>query len=374
MVREDPARQGLLYAGTETGMYISFDDGKSWDSFQKNLPIVPITDLHIKDNSLIVATQGRSLWMIDDLTVLHQLDAQTMKQDAVLFDPKDTYRTKGGGGRASLTAGTNLPAGVTTHMYFKDLKPTDKVSLTYTSKAGDTLAHFSTDAKERNKKLGIKTGGNTHNWNTRGKGAERLPGMILWWANLGGPKAVPGTYGVHLNYNGSVQSKEFEILPDPRAEASVAEMQEQYDFITEINTTVDLAHQSIKKIRAINEKLDAFVSAYSSDASVEDLVAKAKELKDQFSEVEKALYQTQNRSGQDPLNFPIRLTNKLAHLNSLVSLDDFGPTVQDRAVKAELTTKIEEQLAKFDALVEKEIDAFNEAFNQKQLPFLQLKD
>jgi uncharacterized coiled-coil DUF342 family protein len=198
--------------------------------------------------------------------------------------------------------------------------------------------------------------------------------MILWWANLGGPKAVPGTYGVHLNYNGSVQSKEFEILPDPRAEASMAEMQEQYDFITEINTTVDLAHQSIKKIRAINEKLDAFVSAYSSDASVEDLVAKAKDLKDQFSEVEKALYQTQNRSGQDPLNFPIRLTNKLAHLNSLVSLDDFGPTVQDRAVKAELTTKIEEQLAKFDALVEKEIDAFNEAFNQKQLPFLQLKD
>ena len=374
VVREDPARQGLLYAGTETGMYISFDDGKSWDSFQKNLPIVPITDLHIKDNSLIVATQGRSLWMIDDLTVLHQLDAQTMKQDAVLFDPKDAYRTKGGGGRTSLTAGTNLPAGVTTHMYFKDLKPTDKVSLTYTSKAGDTLAHFSTDAKDRSEKLGIKTGANIHNWDTRGKGAERLPGMILWWANLGGPKAVPGTYGVHLNYNGSVQSKEFEILADPRAEASVAEMQEQYDFITEINTTVDLAHQSIKKIRAINEKLDAFVSAYSSDASVEDLVAKAKDLKGQFSEVEKALYQTQNRSGQDPLNFPIRLTNKLAHLNSLVSLDDFGPTVQDRAVKAELTTKIEEQLAKFDALVEKEIDAFNEAFNQKQLPFLQLKD
>ena len=157
---------------------------------------------------------------------------------------------------------------------------------------------------------------------------------------------------------------------DPLFHPDTSVLTEQYDFITEINTTVDLAHQSIKKIRAINEKLDAFVSAYSSDASVEDLVAKAKDLKDQFSEVEKALYQTQNRSGQDPLNFPIRLTNKLAHLNSLVSLDDFGPTVQDRAVKAELTTKIEEQLARFDALIEKEIDAFNEAFNQKQLPFL----
>ena len=374
VVREDPARKGLLYAGTETGMYISFDDGKQWQAFQLNLPIVPITDLHLKDNSLIVATQGRSIWMIDDLTVLHQLDAANLSKEAVLFAPKDAYRTKGGGGRSSLTAGTNLPAGVTTHMYFKDLKPTDKVQLIYTSAKGDTLAHFSTDAKERIKKLAIKTGGNTHVWDTRGKGAERLQGMILWWANLSGPKAVPGSYAVHLNYNGKTQSESFEILPDPRAEASVADMQEQYDFITEINTTVDLAHQSIKKIRAINEKLDAFVTSYKDNAEVAELVAKAKELKEQFSSVEKALYQTQNRSVQDPLNFPIRLTNKLAHLNSLVSLDDFGPTDQDRVVKAELTAKIETELNTFNALIDSEIDAFNKAFNEKQLPFLQLKD
>lgn len=374
VVREDPARKGLLYAGTETGMYISFDDGKQWQAFQLNLPIVPITDLHLKDNSLIVATQGRSIWMIDDLTVLHQLDAENLSKEAVLFAPKDAYRTKGGGGRSSLTAGTNLPAGVITHMYFKDLKPTDEVQLIYTSAKGDTLAHFSTDAKERNKKLAIKTGGNTHVWDTRGKGAERLQGMILWWANLSGPKAVPGSYAVHLSYNGKTQSESFEILPDPRAEASVADMQEQYDFITEINTTVDLAHQSIKKIRAINEKLDAFVASYKDNAEVAELVTKAKELKEQFSSVEKALYQTQNRSGQDPLNFPIRLTNKLAHLNSLVSLDDFGPTDQDRVVKAELTAKIETELNTFNALIDSEIDAFNKAFNEKQLPFLQLKD
>ena len=374
VVREDPSRKGLLYAGTETGMYISFDDGKQWQAFQLNLPIVPITDLHLKDNSLIVATQGRSIWMVDDLTVLHQLDAASLSKEAVLFAPKDAYRTKGGGGRSSLTTGTNLPAGVITHMYFKDLKPTDKVQLIYTSAEGDTLAHFSTDAKERNKKLAIKTGGNTHVWDTRGKGAERLQGMILWWANLSGPKAVPGSYAVHLSYNGKTQSESFEILLDPRAEASVADMQEQYDFITEINTTVDLAHQSIKKIRAINEKLGAFVASYTDNAEVAELVAKAKELKEQFSSVEKALYQTQNRSGQDPLNFPIRLTNKLAHLNSLVSLDDFGPTDQDRVVKAELTAKIETELNTFNALIDSEIDAFNKAFNEKQLPFLQLKD
>ena len=372
VLREDPAQKGLLYAGTETGMYISFNDGKSWDPFQLNLPIVPITDLAVKENSLIVATQGRSLWMIDDLTVLHQLDANTASKDAVLFTPKDAYRTKGNKGRPSLTAGENMPAGVVTHMYFKDLKESDKVHLTYTSKAGDTLAHFSSDAKDPKEKLAVKTGGNTHVWDTRGEGAERLKGMILWWANLNGPKAVPGSYNVHLNYNGTSQSQSFEILPDPRAEVSVAEMQEQYDFITAINATVNEAHTAIKKIRSINEKLSAFEAQYKDDTSVVDLVAQSKALRERFSTVEKALYQTQNRSGQDPLNFPIRLTNKLAHLNSLVSLDDFGPTEQDRAVQQELTAAIEFQLKEFNTLVDQEIATFNQAFNEKQLKFLQL--
>jgi photosystem II stability/assembly factor-like uncharacterized protein len=372
VLREDPAKKGLLYAGTETGMYISFNDGKSWDPFQLNLPIVPITDLGVKENSLIVATQGRSLWMIDDLTVLHQLDSNTATKDAVLFKPKDAYRTKGDQGRPSLTAGENMPAGVVTHLYFKDLKETDKVQLTYTYKAGDTLAHFRTDAKDPKEKLAVKTGGNTHVWDTRGEGAERLKGMILWWANLSGPKAVPGSYEVHLNFNGTSQSQSFEILPDPRAEVSVAEMQAQYDFITEINATVNEAHTAIKKIRAINEKLSAFEAQYKDDASVAELVEQSKLLRERFSTVEKALYQTQNRSGQDPLNFPIRLTNKLAHLNSLVSLDDFGPTEQDSAVQQELTAAIEVQLNAFNMLIDQEIETFNQAFNEKQLKFLQL--
>ena len=372
VLREDPAKKGLLYAGTETGMYISFNDGKSWDPFQLNLPIVPITDLAVKENSLIVATQGRSLWMIDDLTVLHQLDSNTANQDAVLFKPKDAYRTKGDQGRPSLTAGENMPAGVVTHLYFKDLKATDKVQLTYTSKAGDTLAHFSSDAKDPKEKLAVKTGGNTHVWDTRGEGAERLKGMILWAASLSGPKAVPGSYMVHLNYNGASQSQSFEILPDPRAEASVADMQAQYDFITEINATVNEAHTAIKKIRAINEKLSAFEAQYKDDASVAELVEQSKSLRERFSTVEKALYQTQNRSGQDPLNFPIRLTNKLSHLNRLVSIDDFGPTEQDRAVQKELTAAIEVQLKEFNTLIDQEIETFNQAFNEKQLKFLQL--
>lgn len=375
VVREDPKRKGLLYAGTETGMYISFNDGQKWEKFQLNLPIVPITDLTIKDDNLIVATQGRSLWVIDDLTVLHQLDDAKKSADAVLFQPKESYRTKGNAARRpSKTEGQNLANGVITHFYLKDVQEKDSIALTYTKMNGDTLATYSTYAKEKNKKLEAKKGGNTFVWDTRGKGAERLEGMILWWANLNGAKAVPGTYKVHLNVNGENQSHDFTILPDPRAEVSVADMQKQYDFITDVNETVDRAHQSIKKIRNINGKLDEFLKQYKDNEATKALVEKAKKMKEGFEEIEKALYQTKNRSNQDPLNFPIRLTNKLGHLNSLVAIDDFPPTEQDIAVKNELSGKIKEQLTAFDTLVDKEISAFNEEFNQLKLEYLSIEE
>lgn len=375
VVREDPKRKGLLYAGTETGMYISFNDGTHWEKFQLNLPIVPITDLTIKDDNLIVATQGRSVWVIDDLTVLHQLDDATKSADAILYKPRDSYRTKGRAARTpSKTEGENLANGVITHFYLKDFSEKDSVALTYTKMNGDTLATYSTYAKEKDKKMEAKKGGNTYVWDTRGKGAERLDGMILWWANLSGPKAVPGTYKVSLNTNGSTQTENFTILPDPRAEVTVADMQKQYDFITEVNETVDRAHQSIKKIRAINGKLDEFIKKYKDDESTKALVEKAKKMKEEFSTIEKELYQTKNRSRQDPLNFPIKLTNKLAHLNSLVSIDDFPPTEQDIAVKNEMSGKINEQLEAFDTLIDEEISAFNEEFNQLKLNYLSIEE
>ncbi|MEB8346404.1 glycosyl hydrolase [Flavobacteriaceae bacterium KMM 6898] len=374
VVREDPKRKGLLYAGTETGMYVSFNDGANWKPFQLNLPIVPITDLAVKDNNLIVATQGRSLWIIDDLTVLHQLNEAKKNTNTILYKPKDSYRTKGRTSRnPSKTAGTNHPNGVITHFYLNDVKEDDKIGLSFTTMAGDTLKSFNTKAKEKDKKLTVKKGGNTFVWDTQGKGAEELDGMILWWANLEGAKAVPGEYKVHLNVNGTTNTETFTILSDPRAEVGVAAMQKQYDFVEDINATVDRAHQSIKKIRKISTQLEAFTKQYKDNEATKDLVEKAKKMKADFESIEKALYQTQNRSGQDPLNFPIRLTNKLGHLNSLVTMDDFPPTDQDIVVKNELTAEINKELGDFDALVDTEMMAFNEAFNNLKLNYLFLE-
>lgn len=376
VVREDPKQEGLLYAGTETGMYISFDYGKNWKPFQLNLPIVPITDLAIKDNDLIVATQGRSLWIIDDLTLLHQLYNVKNTDKPMLFQPKEVYRMDGGSREPSKTEGTNHPNGVTTYFYLPEFNAKkDSVSLTYFDAKKDTIKSFSNHPKShQNEKqkdsLKVKKGGNEFVWDMTYRGAERLDGMILWWASTDGPKQIPGKYIVKLNVNGTDYEQSYTVIPDPRSESSVADLQSQFDFIIDVNKTVDKAHKSIKKIRNINDQLKAFTTQYKDDKSLKELREKAKKLSDSLGSVEKALYQTQNKSGQDPLNFPIKLTNKLAHLNSLVSMGNFGPTDQDVAVKKELTEKINRQLAEFDALISKQVLEFNKAFNEKNLNYL----
>lgn len=372
VLREDPKQKGLLYAGTETGMYISFNDGKNWNPFQLNLPIVPITDLTIKDNNLIVATQGRSLWIIDDLSVIHQAMKMSNK-DVALMKPKPTYRMQGVSREGSLTSGTNHPSGVMTYFYLKNYdEKKDTISVTYLNKQNDTLKSFSNHSKKD--KLDVEQGANLTTWDTRSKGAEVLDGMILWWANLDAPRAYPDTYKVRLNVNGKDEEQSFEIIPNPNSESTAADMKAQYEFISDVNETVDKAHKSIKNIRAINKQLKDFQEQYKDDERTKDLREKAKKLQDDFTAIEEALYQTKNRSGQDPLNFPIKLTNKLGHLNSLVGMGDFAPTEQDKAVKRELEQQINAELVKFDNLVSQEISEFNTQFNNLKLNYLFVED
>ena len=371
VLREDPKQQGLLYAGTETGMYISFDDGNNWKPFQLNLPIVPITDLTIKNNNLIVATQGRSLWILDDLTLLHQLN--TVKENSnVLFKSKDSYRMRGGSSENSKTAGTNHPNGVVTYFNLKDYSEKDTITLTYLNKMGDTIKSFSNLNKKD--KLKVKKGANKFVWDTKYKGASKFDGMILWWASLEGPRSVPGEYDVHLNINKEKLTQSFSIIADPRSESSLKDLEMQFEFIQDINKTMDEAHKSIKKIREITKDLNKFQEQYKGDERVKELVEKATSMVDKFSEIEKTLYQTKNKSGQDPLNFPIKLTNKLGHLNSLVQLGDFAPTDQDISVKNELSEAILKQLVGFDKLIDNDIEVFNASFNQLKLNYLFLKN
>ena len=381
VLRADPQKKGLLFAGTETGMYISHDDGISWNPFQLNLPIVPITDLTIKNGSLIVSTQGRGIWILDDLTVIHQINPNTINQEIKLFKPKKSYRILDSGGLEEvlgksdnlfLTQGTNLANGVIIHFNIKRYDSVmDKVAISIKEKDGTLIKKFSN--RDKNNKLKVKKGGNTFVWNTLYNGPETPKDMIFWSASFDGAKAVPGEYKVVLEKNQLSEEQDFTILPDPRSEVSISQMKKQFDFINNINKTVDRAHRAIKNIRIICKKLKDFVDNYSDVQKYSDLMNKAKSLSKSLNDVEKTLYQTQNKSAQDPLNFPIRLTNKLGYLNSLVANSDFPPTNQDELVRIELTNKVNFCLSTYDKLISEDLENFNKIFAELNLDYLTIK-
>jgi len=367
VVRSDKTKKGLLYSGTETGIYISFNDGKSWEKFQKNLPIVPITDLTIKDNSLIVATQGRSLWIIDDLTVLHQLDKND--SELKLYTPKDVYRVRGSGGNKSLTAGTNLPNGVIVHYYIPGFdKEKDEITLSFHSKDGEEIKSYGTKDKEN--KLEVKKGGNNFVWDMRHQGAEVLEGMILWAVNFSGAKAIPGEYIVKLKHNDKEVSKPFNIIQSPISEALIEDMKLQFEFINEINSMVDNAHKSIIKMRSLSKKLNSFQDDYKDVESAKGLIEEAKTIVESFNKIENEIHQTKSKSNQDPLNFGIKLNNKLGHLNALVGSTDFRPTDQSILVKEDLSQKLNDQLSEFEEIISKRIPAFNREFKSLELEYI----
>jgi len=360
VVRADPEREGLLYAGTESGMYLSFNNGKEWQPFQFNLPTVPITDLAIKEHNLIAATQGRGLWLIDDLSPIRQYDENLAQKQQWLFQPAPTYRMPGGQNKKIKNAGLNHPGGVMAYFYLDQLsEDSSEVSLSFYEKNGELIRSFSSQAKEKADQLKLKNGSNLFVWNMQYPKAKDFEGMVLWWSSLSGPEAVPGSYTMELASRGDTLRRKFTILKDPRTESTQEDIKAQFDFLSEINQKVSEAHQAILDIRNIKAQLEHFTSRWKGEEGKKALIAKAESIDSVLTAVEKALYQTKNQSRQDPLNFPIKLSNKLAHLNALMSMGDFPPTDQAMEVKEELSNKIDEQLAIFRKQKEVEIPAFN---------------
>jgi len=362
VVRADPKRKGLLYAGTESGMYISFNNGANWSPFQLNLPIVPITDLAVKNDNLIAATQGRSLWILDDITPLHQLDEGMAKSDFFLYKPLPSYRMGGFQSKRIKNAGINHPGGVMVNFYLKEkLADSIEVKLEFFEQDGDLVKAFTTKSKEDATKLTeLKKGGNLFVWNMRYPDVKSFEGMVLWGAETAGPKAVPGRYRVKLSIGDKSQEQEFDIVKDPRSSSSLADLQEQFKFLTEVNNKVSEAHQAIIDIRETRKQINTLVDKIKSDEQHKGLVDKSKDIDKAMTAIEEALYQTKNRSSQDPLNFPIKLTDKLGGVAGLSGIGDFKPTSQSYTVKQELTQAIDTQLTAWRKIKDEELPAFNQ--------------
>lgn len=382
VVRADKVRQGLLYAGTESGMYISFDDGVNWSAFQLNLPIVPITDLAIKDNDLIAATQGRSFWILDDLTLLHQLNPELKNKAFHLFQPRPAYNNMAGSPPNIKGVGKNPPAGVVINFNIPQKFDTTKaITLEFMDMQDKLIRKFTTkpDKKEKKKNpnigdLKVKAGANQFVWNMRHEDAIRFDKLILWAGGTAGPRVVPDKYKVKLTVGTESQTQTFDILKDPRISSSQADLQAQFDFLMQVRDKLSETHQSIIKIRKVRDDLNAFTKKVEDNEGYKAIIDTVKAINKRMTKIEEALYQTKNQSGQDPLNYPIRLNNKLSAVGSTAANGFFRPTDSMIAVKNDITTKIDAELTKLKVILEKEIPQFNQMVKDKAVPVVQVDE
>jgi photosystem II stability/assembly factor-like uncharacterized protein len=378
VVRADPARRGLLYAAGEFGVYVSFDDGQSWQSLRLNLPITPIHDLAVKDHDLVAATHGRSFWVLDDLTPLHQLTDAVARADRHLFKPRDVWRLQGGfggggggggaGGRIE-GIGQNPPNGAVAYFYFRQ-KPEAEIRLDVLDARDSLIRRFSTKPAEGVDSLRVDAGMNRFVWNLRYPEASRFQGMIFWAGGTQGPVAVPGNYKVRLTVGDWTETRTFELKKDPRIQATPQDLQAQFDFLIRIRDRVTAANDAVKRIRDIKEqlKLAADRAKQLPGGAGADVARRADSLTARLAAIEAEIYQVRNRSNQDPLNYPIKLNNKIAALAGVVASADGRPTDQSARVFDELSAALQVQLDRLKALVDAEIPAFNRLVREKEVP------
>ncbi|MEN9415681.1 MAG: hypothetical protein RLZ62_1985, partial [Bacteroidota bacterium] len=384
VIRADRTVQGILYAGTEQGMYISFDDGANWQSFQLNLPVVPITDLVIKDNHLLAATQGRSIWSVDDLSVLQQLVTRSPDSASpFLFKPAPAFRMRGGSSKGSKLAGENHPNGMLIH-FVLPAKPSEKdtVTLAVLENDGDTIRVFSSVFNKSGASpmkpmfaplSDLKAGANLFVWNMRYPDAEKFDGMILWSYDLEGTKAVPGKYKVRLTASGKTVEESFEIVRDPRTGVSDDHFMAQFSFVQSVGTKLTEAHRAIREIRSARTKLQSLKGEVADVDRYKEIVSLISAIDSSMTKVEEALYQTKNRSSQDPLNYPVRLNDKLANLMGLNVGGDFPPTSQSLEVRDYLFKLTDEQLNIWKTLKLQDIPRLNQLIRTSGVDFINIK-
>lgn len=385
VVRADPMREGLLFAGTESGLYMSLDNGKNWSVLRLNLPIVPITDLAIKESDLIVATQGRSFWVLDDLTPLHVFDKEKAEQDSYLVKPRNTYRLDTSGRGAPGPAGENLPNGVMVHFYLAEdplLKDTPKhqkdgkqpVKLEFLDEQDTVLKSFTTDNEESTSRFSAEQGFNRFVWNMRTEPPRGFDGMILWTRSLRGYKVKPGQYKVRMTVGEEVQTESFIIVPDPRTDATAEDFESQQAFLAKISKKLDDTHLAIQRIRTIRSEVEKLNKKVAEMDEYEPLVEQGKGILEKIEAIEEVLYQTKLKSEQDPLGKPIRLNDKLNTVFGMSAGGDKRPTDQAVAYYEEAVAKIDEQLNAFDEVLEQDLVAYNEAVIEQKVPLILLKD
>jgi len=370
VVRADPKRKGLLYAGTEKGVWVSFDDGENWSKMQLNLPPVPVHDLAVKNDNLIAATHGRSFWLIDDLTPLHQLNSELAAKEVILYQPMPSYRMAGGNKRNEELEGQNHPNGVMIHYFVKKMEANADVKLEILENNGTLIQAFSNKAKEKANQLTVKAGGGRFVWDMRYPGYKTFSGMVFYGSPNLGPKAIPGKYQVRLTVNGQAQTQPFEILKDPRLKTTAEDYQAQFNFLMKVRNKVTEANEGIINIRKIKEDLAYLKNKMGSDDKNKDINEATKQFEEELKTIENDIHQTKNSSVQDPINYGIKLNNRLAHLMTEQAQGDYRPTKQGEQVREKLTQMVDEELLKLKNTIGSNLLRINQMAKEKGVVFV----
>ena len=393
VIREDPTRKGLLYAGTERGVWVSFDDGAKWQLLRMNMPMVPVHDLTIKEGDLIAATHGRSFWVLDDLSPLRQVTPASVAKEAHLYKPRDTYRVdwggRGGGGARGGAAG-NPPSGV--NVYYTLSQPNQDVTLDFLDAKGKLIKSFSSkpdsaaapapitgDEEDGGRptppapRPGNKVGLNVFAWNLRFPDAVTFPGLIMWAGDTRGPIAPAGTFSVRLIAGGKAQTQTFKLVNDPRSSASAEDQLAQFEFLLKVRDRVSEANEAVLSMRHVKSEVEARIKQAPNATAKSELTSNGDPLKGNITGVEAEVYQIKNQSNQDPLNFPIKLNNKLAALTGSVSSAPGRPTAQAQAVFGELNGKLDVQVKKMRKIYAEDLARYNELLKKHGLPAIDTK-
>ena len=383
VIREDPTRRGLLYAGTETGLYVSFDDGGHWQPLQLNLPVVPITDLVVKEGDLVVATQGRSFWILDDLTPVREWKPEIGSERVHLFPPRPSVRMGGGGDDdegSAQTAGKNPPAGVVVSYWLKE-KPAEKQPLTVEFLEGDKVLRTYTSAKKEeaegggpggsddggDKPLEPKAGLNRLAWDMRILRPALIPKAVVWGTREG-PRVAPGTYSVRLKYLGETLTRPVEVRRHPGVASTDEDLKAQFRLLSDVRDRIEETHDAVGRIRDVKAQIQTIGDRAEKLGKGTTLRDKGKALSEKLTGIEKKLVNPELKSNQDVLNFPPALDHQLIGIASAASSADTKPTDSAWTYYKEVSAQLATILRELDGVLSKDLADFNAEVRREEIP------
>ena len=386
-VREDPKRRGLLFAGTELGAFVSFDDGAHWQPLQLNLPVSPIHDLVVKDDDLVVATHGRSFWVLDDITPLRQVNAQAAQQDAILYAPQVALRLHYPSEvDKRQPVGENPPSGAIIN-YFLKAAAKDEVTLDILDAQGKLVRHLSSKDKKVNDQppewpdqvetprvIPAAEGMNRFAWDLHYDDPIQTPGAFYYGEGPRGALALPGDYQVKLTVAGKTQTAPLHLAIDPRIKDAEAALPKQFELSTKVVNRIGELHQAINEIRNVKTQIQGLRKRFGEDERLKPALTAADDLSKKMTAVEEQLIQVNMKGSEGNLAFPNMLNEALYSFSRTIEYADYGPTRPQGEVFKMLSDRLDEQLKKWTQIKSDEVPKIAALIKQVELPAISVSE